>query len=166
MKTLIAGFSLFMFACSGTADPTEHSSAALHASDPVADLNGTWRFDLEASDVAAAIRTQCANKPGCWDEIAAEAKLEKVRFAPGSGGHSQWTSFAADPKGDELFLSVPVDLSNDGPGHVLAKVAGPATGRQADLFNQHTTQLRVEIVDTNTIAMTDPRKGRLVYTKE
>jgi len=166
MKTLLAGLSLFIFACSGTSDPTEHSTAALHATDPVPDLNGTWAFDLEASDVASAIRTRCANKPGCWDEIAAEAKLEKIRFAPGPNGHEQWTSFAADPRGDELFITVPVDLANDGQGHVLAKIAGPATGKQADLFNQQTKHLRVEIVDAKTIALTDPQKGRLVYSKE
>lgn len=165
-------FSFFTAACAGTATPDapEQTSQAVQAAQPTADIQGTWVFDLDASEVAAAVREDCASKPNpsaCWSEIAAEAKLEKIRFAPGPDGHSQWSSFAADPKGEILFLSVPVDLSADGPNRVIAKVAGEVKGKQAPQFaKSNINQVRIEVVDAHTIAMLDPRKGRLVYSKE
>ena len=87
--------------------------------------------------------------------------------APGADGHSQWSSFASDPKGEIMFLSVPVDLSADGPNRVIAKVAGEAKGKQAPQFaKSNINQVRIEVVDAHTIAMLDPKKGRLVYSKE
>jgi hypothetical protein len=171
---LVLSFSL-LAACAGTASPdapeqNAQAVQALQAAQPAADINGTWVFDLDASEVASAVRQDCSTKPNpaqCWSEIAAEAKLEKIRFAPGTDGHSRWSSFAADPKGEILFLSVPVDLSSDGPNKVLAKVAGEAKGKQAPQFaKSNINQLRIEVVDAHTIALTDPKKGRLVYSKE
>ncbi|MFO0740088.1 MAG: hypothetical protein U0270_29585 [Labilithrix sp.] len=143
----------------------------MQAAQPAADLTGTWRFDLEASEVAAAVRKDCSSKPDpgeCWSEIAAEAKLEKIRFSPpGNDGHAQWSSFASDPKGEILFLTVPVDLASDGPNRVLAKVAGEAKGKQAPQFSKSNIhQLRIDVINTSTIALLDPEKGRLVYSKE
>lgn len=172
-RTLLSvALSLALAACAGTASPEapEQTSQAVQAAQPTADIQGTWVFDLDASEVAAAVRQDCAAKPSpsaCWSEIAAEAKLEKIRFAPGPDGHAQWTSFAADPRGEILFLTVPVDLSADGPNRVLAKVAGEAKGKQALMFAKaNINQMRIEVVDGHTIAMLDPRKGRLVYSKE
>ena len=164
--------SVSLFACVGSASPDapEANAQAVQAAQPVADINGTWRFDLDASDVAAAIRQDCSTKAdpkGCWAEIAEEAKLEKIRFAPGADGHAQWSSFASDPKGEIIFVTVPVDLSADGPNRVLAKVAGEAKGKHAPQFAKSSNkQLRIEVVDAKTIALSDPMKGRLVYSKE
>lgn len=167
--TLLAG-------CAGSASPdvpeqNAQAVQAAQATQPAADLTGTWGFDLEASEVAAAVRKDCSSKPNpgeCWSEVAAEAKLEKIRFAPpGGDGHAQWSSFASDPKGEILFLSVPVDLAPDGPNRVIAKVAGEAKGKQAPQFSRsNIQQLRIDVVDARTIALLDPKKGRLVYSKE
>lgn len=157
-------------ACSSN-DTVEPPVVARAGSSLTSEVAGTWVFDLAASDVAARIREQCAKRDdprACWNEIAAEAKLEKVRFTDGdAGGHATWTSFAADAKGDIVFLQVPVDLAPDGPGHVLAKITGTPTGTQAEQFAKgKVSQLRVEIVDARTIALDSPQKGRLVYAKE
>lgn len=168
--TVSALFLVVGCAASASPDAPESNAQAVHASDPAPDLTGTWVFDLDQSDVAEAVRADCSRKPdpkACWSEIAAEAKLEKIRFAPGPGGHAEWSSFAADPKGEQLFLAMPVDLQSDGPGHVLAKVAGPARGSQAERFAKgNINQLRIDVRDAHTIVMNDPKKGRLVYSKE
>ena len=60
-------------------------------------------------------------------------------------------------------------LGKEGPnqGHVLAKVAGKATGEHAEQFAKSSiNQMRIDVIDAKTIAMNDPKKGRLVYTKE
>lgn len=170
--TLLVLSTIALTACGTSSNDTVERSAVAHsASSLPSAVAGTWVFDLEASDVAPRIHEQCAKEKdprACWSEIAAEAKLEKVRFSEGdASGHATWTSFAADAKGDIVFVRVPVDLVSDGPGHVLAKIAGTPTGTQAEHFaKSKISHLRVELVDARTIALDDPKKGRLVYAKE
>jgi len=173
-------FFLLLGACASNATPEttdQHSSAVVQANAPAADITGTWVFDLEASDVAKPIREKCAaqangdqaKQQACWSEISTEAKQEMIRFSKpeGSTGRAVWSSFAENGKNEVLFLEVPVDLSADGTGHVLAKIAGTPKGMQAEMFSKGSTnQMRIEVVETGkTIAMHDPKKGRLVYTK-
>jgi hypothetical protein len=167
-----------VFGCTANAVPesTDHNSSAVRASEPTADISGTWMFDLDASDVAAPIREKCAaeakgdttKQTACWNEISAEAKQEMVRFSKiDQNGHAIWSSFASDGKKEILFLEAPVNLSNDGSGHVLAKVAGPAKGQQAEMFaKSSTSQIRIDVVNDKVIVINDPKKGRLVYSKQ
>lgn len=168
--------SAVLAACSGGAT-TEPSAGTTRSADSTSPsrVEGTWGFVLEASDVVGPIHEQCNAESGgdraradaCFASIAAQAKKEKIRFAADANGRMVWRSFGVDDGKEELFLEVPVDLASDGAGHVLAKVAGAAKGAQADRFQRAGVKaLRVEIVDERTIAMTDPKKGRLVYTKE
>lgn len=177
--TLSAGLSIHAAACASSSanDATlgaSASAAATQQAEPSA-LSGTWAFVITASDVATPIREQCAttsnNDPAkaeaCWNEIAAEAAREKIRFAKVAAGKSVWTSFGADGAKEKVFVEVPVELTADGPGHVLAKVTGTPKGDMAAQFAKSSVNvMRIEVVDDHTIAMMDPRKGRLVYTKE
>jgi len=158
-------------ACTNSTAPeaADHQSSAIRASEPAADILGTWRFDLDASEVASAVHEDCASKSDpttCWNEISAQAKREKVRFTK-ENGHAVWTSFAQEGSREVLFVTIPVELTADGKGHVLAKLTGPASGPHAEHFAKSSiNQLRVELVDERTIALTSPTKGRLVYSKE
>lgn len=161
-------------ACTNTAaapDAPESNAQALRATEPTPDLTGTWVFDLPSSEIATAIHAECNAKPdpnACWSEIATEAKREKLRFTQGSDGHTRWESFGiTEDAKEEPYLAMPLDLTSDGPGHVLAKVAGPATGPHAErLATANINQLRFELVDAHTLVVNDPKKGRLFYTKE
>lgn len=168
-------------ACASNAVPetTDPNASAVRAAEPAADISGTWVFDLEASDVAAPIRAKCAaeakgdnaKQAACWDEISAEAKQEMVRFSKIENGRATWSSFASDGNKEVLFLEAPVSLSSDGTGHVLAKVAGPAKGQQAEMFAKSSTkQIRIDVVNEKApdmkIVINDPQKGRLVYSKQ
>lgn len=170
---LVLPLSFAAVACVGSAAndvPETNANVQAQKTAPAPDLSGTWRFDLDASEVATAVRAECGARPdppGCWAEIAAQARLEKIRVSTVPGGHTEWSSFAADPKGEILFLSLPVDVSPDGPGRVLVKVAGEAKGKQAAQFaRSNINQLRVDLLDARRIAVIDPRKGSLVYEKE
>jgi hypothetical protein len=93
--------------------------------------------------------------------------MEKIRFAKDAAGHTVWTSFESDGKQESVFVEVPVELAADGPGQVLAKVSGSPKGEHAAQFAKASINvMRIEVVDGRTIAMTDPKKGRLVYSKE
>ena len=149
--------------------------SAIGEAHPSADLAGTWGFVLAASDVAAPIRARCAKDfagdtqkaRACWNEVATEAAREKVRFATDGAGHTVWTSFGSEGATEIVFVEVPVELAADGPGHVLAKVSGAPKGDHAAQFAKASVNvMRIEIVDARTIAMNDPKKGRLVFAKE
>lgn len=170
--------ALVSVACAGTAAPesSNQSASAMRAGEQAADLSGTWAFDLESSEVAAPLHEKCASQSAgdatkqaaCWKEISAEAKLEKIRFSkPSEGGRAIWTSFGVDGKSEVVFVELPVELAADGPNHVLAKVVGKPTGEHAPQFAKSSMNaMRIEVVDAHTIAMTDPKKGRLVFSKE
>ena len=158
MKILSLGLlslvSFALAACSGAATTAE----------PAADLV-----------VAGPLRERCDKSSGgdaakskdCMFEIATQAAKEKIRFSRDNAGHTVWTSFEADGGKEVVYAQVPVELAADGPGRVLAKVAGAPSGEMAEKFTQSSTnQMRIEVVDARTIAMTDPKKGRLVYAKE
>ena len=181
MKTLSLGlFALVLVACSGAATPdtaggaTATSTQASSADQP-AELAGTWGFVLASSDVAGPMRERCDQSSGgdaakskeCMTEIATQAAKEKIRFSKDSAGHTVWTSFETSGGKETVYVQVPVELAADGPGRVLAKVAGAPSGEMAEKFKQSSTNaMHIEVVDAHTIAMTDPRKGRLVYAKE
>jgi len=172
--------SLALVACSGAAAPDSAPGATATAAlasntEPPADLSGTWGFVLASSDVAGPIRERCDKSGGgdaaktkdCMAEITTQAAKEKIRFSKDSAGHTVWTSFEADGGKELVYVQVSVELTADGPGRVLAKVAGTPSGEMAEKFKQSSTnQMRIEVVDARTIAMTDPKKGRLVYAKE
>jgi hypothetical protein len=177
MKTLlkVLSLSLLLAACASSSSPTDSAAAAVSKSETAPDLTGTWAFALSASDVAVPLRESCAKssandaakKQACWDEVAAEAAREKIRFTSAESGKSVWTSFGSEGSKEIIFVQVPVELVSDGPGHVLAKVAGPPKGDMAAQFAKASINvMRIELVDARTIAMNDPKKGRLVYTKE
>ena len=144
---------LALTACASStgAETTTSAQQASTEAAPVPDLSGTWGFVLEQSDVAGPLKAGCKGDPTCWNEIAAQSAKEKIRFA-GAAGAVKWTSFETDGKNEKVFLELPLELSSEGPGHVLAK-SGDKT-------------IRIDVVDAHTIAMNDPKKGRLVYTKE
>ena len=180
VSTVACAFSLVSSACSAPTPEraaSETSSAALTSGNAVEALSGTWGFVLDASDVAAKVRAECATRFGtdatkreaCYDDVRSEGATEKIRFSRDASGRSIWTSFGQ--KGDKvvLFLEVPLDLSSESPRSVLGKVAGVPRGMQADDAAPHLplgTVMRFEVVDDQTIAMSDPRKGRLVFHKQ
>lgn len=141
MKTLLALPFAVLTACASAPENTASTTQASTEAAPVPDLTGTWDFVLAKSDVAT-------DNP----EIVAQAAKEKIRFAKDASGAVKWTSFETDGKSEHVFLELPLELKNDGPGKVLAKSGDKS--------------ITIEIVDAKTIAMHDPKKGRLVYTKQ
>jgi len=179
VSAIAIALSLAPSACAGTAGadaPPPPPATTTHAASAVTDLTGTWGFVLGSSDVAARVRSSCdeeargdaASSAACYRRVEAAAAKEKIRFARDREGKTVWTSFGEHEEGRAaVFLTVPVELSPDGAGHVLAKIAGQPTGEHAArLASAKVESMRIDIVDDRTIALTDPKKGRLVYAKE
>ena len=184
LATFVTFAALALGACAGTTAPESSSqSAASRADASVSELLGTWTFDLEQSAVAGPLRDRCAaqangdpaKERACWSAIASEAKQEKIRFTRveeavtgrGEPALARWTSFGLEGGSETVYVELPVELAPDGPSHVLARVKGEATGEHAARFDASKLDaMRIEIVDRRTIAMDDPKKGRLVYFRD
>src|SRR5687768_128351 len=106
MKTMMLGMiCLVAAACTGAAESTGTTAA------PVAEgLDGTYDFDLEASDVAPKLKEKCAGDAACWKEIESEAQKEKIRFTRTAKG-LVFTSFAIEGDKEVVFLEAPADLA-------------------------------------------------------
>lgn len=189
MKTILSlgllslvSLSTLLAACAsssandGTLGAASSQQSAAAAPAPAA-LSGTWVFALASSDVAKAVDEGCTAESGddaalaraCRDKIRTQSLREKIRFAQDESGHTVWTSFESDAgnANEKIYVAVPVELASDGPGHVLAKIAGTPKGEMAERFAARGPNvMRIELIDARTIAMVDPKKGRLVYTKE
>lgn len=108
------------------------------ANEPATDghgLEGTYDFVLDSSDVAPKLRETCAGDAKCWQDIQAEAANEKVRFTRTASGGLLYTSFEIEGGKEKVHFEAPADLA------------------------------RVERRSDGTIAISDPRKGRLVYRR-
>jgi hypothetical protein len=169
MRTPISFFAFLLVACGSASPdaPSAPSSAAMIAA-PAPDLSGRYLFALDESAPSAALRDQCATKSGadkskadaCYAAIQAEASKEGIGFEKDEKGQTVWVSFGEG----EVYHTVPVALSSDGPNAVLWKSLAPATGTLATKRPIPAgTIMRIEIVDEGTIAMNDPKKGRLVF---
>lgn len=139
------------------------------------DLMGTWRFVLASSDVAPRIREHCSNQSGgdskkadaCWDEASADAANEKIRFTKNETGQVVWTSFSVEGEKENVYVAAPVALTADGAKSVWANIVGTVSGERASEFEQAKIErLHLERIDARTLVMIDPRKGRLVFSRE
>lgn len=169
--------SLFACASASQADASRASNAPVTRAsvDANAGLMGTWSFVLDASDVASRVREHCAKESGgddrrasaCWHEATTDASNEKIRFAKDGAGRIVWTSFAVEDGKEVVFVAAPVELTADGETSVRIAITGEASGARAEEFAEaKIDRLVVERVDERTIAVLDPAKGRLVYSKE
>ena len=167
MNNFIACFSLsfVLFACassSSTPEPGVGSNANGVQEKSGADISGTWAFVLDASDPSSMLRGQCAVKAGCdkakadacYAEAREEAAHEKIRFTKMDDGTSTYTAFDDLGGGKEkVYVTTKLTLASDGPTTIHATMPNGTT-------------VQVELVDAKTLALNDPKKGRLVFTKE
>lgn len=179
MKTLgILLTAALLTACASSVSSPPEGTAPVPATTPATadDVTGTWAFVLAKSDVADGVRQDCneeakgdaAKASACYSAVETQAAKEKIRFSKDASGKMTWKSFGVDEGKEVTFLEVPVTIAADGPGHVLAKIAGAPIGIQAERFSKANANaaMRIDVLDGRTIVMTDPKKGRLVYTKE
>ena len=175
MTKRLALSTIVFFATACAATTSDPNTGTIAAAAKPADVSGTWAFVLDASDPAAQFRDQCAKDhpadaakaAACYAEVREEASHEKLRFTKRDDGTYTFTSFADEGGGREVvFIEAPLALTPDGNGGIQTKLAGTPTGKFAARLKDNPRTMRIEIVDASTIATEDPRKGRLVFTKE
>lgn len=168
---LTAPLATTALACSsGSPDvgtSTSPTSSAVEA------LSGTYDFVLASSDVGKKLRAQCDASGGgdtsraaqCWSEVEHDAANEKIRFSRNEEGQLVFTSFGVDNGKEDVFVELPIAMKELSPGIVVASAAGWPRGSLVGQLTNLRFERRVERGPDDTIALTDPSKGRLVYSR-
>jgi len=159
-------------AASDASDATRSSTLQDAPTDAMSVMRagGTFAFALDESDPAAAFREGCkksdpSDPAACYARIRAEGAEEKIALEL-RGTRVVFKSFGPEDGAETVWIEVALDLVADGNRAVFATPSGPFKGAwAAKLESRPRTAIRFEIVDATTIAIVDPKKGRLVYHK-
>jgi len=173
LTTLVASLSLA--ACASASAPDTAGTTATRSAETAAPaISGRYPFVLEESEVFAGFKTKCAadasgdaaKESACLAEVRAESAKEGLRFDTDAQGHTTWISYGGENGTDVVFHQVAIALTSDSPKLATARTLAPATGLLAAKRPiPEGTVMRIELVDDRTIAMQDPKKGRLVFRR-
>ena len=134
---------------------------------------GTFMFSLDdSSDAKKMNQDDCGKKSkkqdkidACMKDVAATAMHEGMRFEKDDKGAWWWVSFGQDAKGKEVvYNKVAFKITKEEDGKLTTAPEGKDVGKRP--MKTLPKEVVVEVPDENTIAMTDPKKGRLVFKKK
>ena len=133
----------------------------------------TFMFSLDDSADAKKMHgDDCAKKSkkqdkvdACMKDVAATAAKEGIRFEKDDKGAWWYVSFGADAKGKEVVHNkIAFKITKEEDGKLTTAPEGKDAGKSP--MKTLPKEVVVEVPDENTIAMTDPKKGRLVFKKK
>ncbi len=182
MRTTInvIGFSLLGFlsavGCSTPRGDGVSSSALAQvtsAVDPQAMITagGEFGFDLDASTTAlASVTAGCAaeaDPPACLRKIRAQAAGEGLRLVVVDADHTRFESFGREGEANVIYLAAVLAIDHVKASTVHAHATTPLTGTELPKDTKALDNVAIEVVDRDTIAMTDSdsEKGRLVFRR-
>lgn len=138
------------------------------------DTGSTWMFSLaDSTDAKKLAYDDCAKKGGkdakkveaCTKDVEASATNEGISFTKDDKGAWWWSSFGKDAKGKEAVYNkgmFEVAATTDNQATLTPKGKDMGTKPMAKMPEK----VVVDVVDENTVSMTDPKKGKLVYHKK
>lgn len=161
--------SVVVFACLSVSAVVGVAACSSSGTEPTASTTlplGRFVFVLDESAVRSRIEASCAKEAdpkACLAAIHEEAAREGIRLAVDREGNVVWTSYVYLADGTET-IDLEATLAPKWDGVALTgEPIGALTGVHAE--GASLQGFRIERVDERTIAMLDPRKGRLVFRK-
>jgi hypothetical protein len=133
----------------------------------------TFMFSLDDSADAKKMHgDECAKKSkkqdkidACMKDVAATAAKEGIRFEKDDKGAWWYVSFGADAKGKEVVHNkIAFKITKEEDGKLTTAPEGKDAGKSP--MKTLPKEVVVEVPDESTIAMSDPKKGRLVFKKK
>jgi hypothetical protein len=138
------------------------------------DTGSTWMFSLaDSPDAKKLAYDDCAKKGGkdakkveaCTKDVDASANNEGISFTKDDKGAWWWSSFGKDAKGKEVVYNkgmFDVAATTDNQATLTPKGKDMGTKPMAKMPEK----VVYDVVDENTISITMPPKGKLVYHKK
>lgn len=132
---------------------------------------GTFMFSLaDSADAKKMHDEECAKKAkkdekkleACKKDGETAAAGEGVTFAKGEKGLA-FTSFGKEKDKQVDYLKGTLKVTKDDKAMVEVAPEGKFEGKQAKTAPKAMT---IEVTDDNTVVLTDPKKGKLVYKKK
>lgn len=132
-----------------------------------------FMFSLADSEGAKkAVDEDCAKKAkkdekkleSCKKDAEAAGAVEGIRFEKDDKGDWYWVSFGKEKDKEVVFNKVKFKVASEGDGKVTLTPEGKDTGKKA--MKTLPKEMVLEVTDENTVSMTDPKKGKLVYKKK
>ncbi len=132
----------------------------------------TFKFSLADSPDAKKLATDDCEKKAkkddkkkeaCLKDVEAAAAGEGSRYEKDDKGNWWWVSFAQE-KGKEVIVNkvmFKVKTDAEEGGKAVLTPEGKDMGKKP--MAKLPAEVTIEVVDAHTIAMTDPKKGRLVF---
>lgn len=139
----------------------------------ILESGGTFMFNLDKSDDVKKAKTdECAKKAkkdekkqaDCMTAAATEAQTEGVKFEKNDKGEWVFTSFGKAKDKDVTFLKGTFKVAKDDDTSVTVNPDGKLEGTQAK--GPAPKEMVFQVPDESTVVITDPKKGKLVYTKK
>jgi type IV secretory pathway VirB10-like protein len=131
----------------------------------------TFLFSLaDSPDAMKAVTETCGkkkkdeDKKKCEDEAKASAAEEGIRFEKGEkDGTWVWVSFGKEKDKEVVFNKITIKDPKFENKKVTFTMTGKDSGKRAMKFKEGDASPVTELVDDTTVAMMDPKKGRLVF---
>lgn len=131
----------------------------------------TFMFSLaDSPDAMKAVTDTCGkkkkdeDKKKCEDEAKAAAAEEGIRFEKGEkDGTWAWVSFGKEKDKEVVYNKITIKDPKFEDKKVTFTMTGKDSGKRAMKFKDGDASPATELVDDTTVAMTDPKKGKLVF---
>ncbi len=138
------------------------------------DTGSTWMFSLaDSADAKKLAYDDCAKKGGkdakkveaCTKDVETSATNEGIAFTKDDKGAWWWSSFGKDAKGkDVVYNKAAFDVAATTDNQATLTPKGKDLGTKP--MAKMPEKVVVDVADENTVSMTDPKRGKLVYHKK
>jgi type IV secretory pathway VirB10-like protein len=130
-----------------------------------------FMFSLaDSPDAMKAVTEACGkkkkdeDKKKCEDDAKAAAAEEGIRFEKGEKeGTWAWVSFGKEKDKEVIYNKITIKDPKFEDKKVTFIMTGKDSGKRAMKFKDGDASPATELVDDTTVAMTDPKKGKLVF---
>ena len=119
---------------------------------------------LATDDCEKKAKKDEKKKEACLKDVDASAANEGIRFEKDDKGNWWWVSFGKEKDKEVVYNKVMFKIASEADGKITLKPEGKDGGKRP--MAKLPAEVVLDVPDDNTVSMTDPKKGKLVYKKK
>ncbi len=152
------------------AEKKEEKAKKKSAKEVITAEGAIFMFSLADSEGAKkAVDEDCAKKAkkddkkleSCKKDAETAGAVEGIRFEKDDKGEWWWVSFGKEKDKEVVFNKVKFKVASEADGKITLTPEGKDLGKKA--MKTLPKEVVIDVADESTVAMTDPKKGKLVY---